>query len=165
MSFSYKTAAGKTGKRYVSPYGIIHHFGKSYLIAEENKEILVFSILNIKNIKLTEQIFQKPDDFLLNKYACQNAIGIFHGDEEDVVLLFAKEATPFVENYCFHPNQKMRKNKDGSVVLTMKTGGLRELCYFLIGWEDLVQILAPERLKQTMRDVLNNAAKQLTDKN
>ena len=162
VTFSYTTAAGKTGKHCVSPFGVIHHFGKSYLIAEENKEILSFNILNIKKIKLTEQIFQKPDDFSLNAYARQNAVGIFHGDEEEVVLLFAKEAASFVENYSFHPTQKMKKNKDGSVVLTMKTGGLRELCYFLVGWEDSVRILAPERLKQTMRDVLNNAEIQMS---
>ena len=55
----------------------------------------------------------------------------------------------------------MKKNKDGSVVLTMKTGGLRELCYFLVGWEDSVIMLASDRLKQIMRDILNNAEKQL----
>lgn len=164
VSFLYTTSTGKTGKRCVFPYGVIHHFGKSYLIAEENKEILTFNVLNIKDIKLTERIFQKPVDFSLKNYARQNAVGIFHGDEEEVVLLFAKETASFVENYRFHPNQKMKRNKDGSVTLTMKTGGLRELCYFLIGWEDSIQILAPERLKQTMRDVLNKALKQIKRK-
>ena len=164
VSFGYTTAAGKTGERSVSPFGVVHHFGKSYLIAEENGEILTFNILNVKDVKLTEQIFQKPADFSLNDYARQNAVGVFKGDEEEVSLLFTKEAAPFAENYSFHPNQKMKKNKDGSVVLTMKTGGLRELCYFLVGWEDCVRILFPERLKQTMRDVLNKAGKQLTDK-
>ncbi len=161
MSFSYITATGKTGKRCVSPYGVIHHFGKSYLIAEENGEILTFNILNIRDAKPLEQTFHKPVDFSLKEYACQNAIGIFHGDEENIVLLFTKEAASFIENYSFHPTQKMKKNKDGSVTLSMRTGGLRELCYFLVAWEDSVQIIAPELLKQTMREVLNNATKRL----
>ena len=161
MSFSYITATGKTGKRCVSPYGVIHHFGKSYLIAEENGEILTFNILNIRDAKPLEQTFHKPVDFSLKEYACQNAIGIFHGDEENIVLLFTKEAASFIENYSFHPTQKMKKNKDGSVTLSMRTGGLRELCYFLVAWEDSVQIIAPELLKQTMREVLNNATKLL----
>lgn len=161
MSFSYITATGKTGKRCVSPYGVIHHFGKSYLIAEENGEILTFNILNIRDTKPLEQTFHKPVDFSLKEYACQNAIGIFHGDEENIVLLFTKEAASFIENYSFHPTQKMKKNKDGSVTLSMRTGGLRELCYFLVAWEDSVQIIAPELLKQTMREVLNNATKRL----
>ena len=161
MSFSYITATGKTGKRCVSPYGVIHHFGKSYLIAEENGEILTFNILNIRDAKPLEQTFHKPVDFSLKEYACQNAIGIFHGDEENIVLLFTKEAASFIENYSFHPTQKMKKNKDGSITLSMRTGGLRELCYFLVAWEDSVQIIAPELLKQTMREVLNNATKRL----
>lgn len=161
MSFSYITATGKTGKRCVSPYGVIHHFGKSYLIAEENGEILTFNILNIRDAKPLEQTFHKPVDFSLKEYAGQNAIGIFHGDEENIVLLFTKEAASFIENYSFHPTQKMKKNKDGSVTLSMRTGGLRELCYFLVAWEDSVQIIAPELLKQTMREVLNNATKRL----
>ena len=161
MSFSYITATGKTGKRCVSPYGVIHHFGKSYLIAEENGEILTFNILNIRDAKPLEQTFHKPVDFSLKEYACQNAIGIFHGDEENIVLLFTKEAASFIENYSFHPNQKIKRNKDGSIMLSMRTGGLRELCYFLVAWEDSVQIIAPERLKQTMREVLNNATKRL----
>ena len=161
MSFSYTTSVGKVAERCVSPYGIIHHFGKSYLIAEENEEILTFNILNIRDTKSTKQTFQKHADFSLKEYACQNAVGIFHGDEENIVLLFAKEAASFIENYSFHPTQKMKKNKDGSMTLSMRTGGLRELCYFLVAWEDSVQIIAPERLKQTMRDVLNKATKQL----
>jgi predicted DNA-binding transcriptional regulator YafY len=43
---------------------------------------------------------------------------------------------------------------DGSVVVTFRASGMRELAWHLFTWRDEVEILAPARLKQVMLEEL-----------
>jgi predicted DNA-binding transcriptional regulator YafY len=54
----------------------------------------------------------------------------------------------------FHPTQTLTREPDGSVLVRFRAGGMRELAWHLFTWRDQIQILAPERLKETMREEL-----------
>lgn len=51
----------------------------------------------------------------------------------------------------------MKQNKDGSVTVTMYTGGKKEICWHLFKWVKNVKIIAPKVLIDTYKELLNEA--------
>ena len=43
---------------------------------------------------------------------------------------------------------------DGSVTISFESSGMLELAWHLITWRDTIEVLAPEALKQILRDEL-----------
>lgn len=58
----------------------------------------------------------------------------------------------------FHPTQTVTPNPDGTVKVCFRSGGMRELAWHLFTWRDNVKIVAPERLREVMREELRLAA-------
>jgi predicted DNA-binding transcriptional regulator YafY len=54
-----------------------------------------------------------------------------------------------VDNW--YPEQKIRKNKDGSILFTAKVGNLEEVSRWVLASADCVEILEPAELKDLVR--------------
>jgi predicted DNA-binding transcriptional regulator YafY len=68
----------------------------------------------------------------------------------DVVWRFTPEAAPDARLYLFHPTQVMTDEPDGSLNVSFRAGGLREMCWHLFRWGDQVEILSPPELRAAM---------------
>ena len=136
----------------LNPYGILYS-DRAYLIAYNTKAkaIWTFRISKIKEITLTDNYFEKEDDFDLKEY-CARSVGVFQGEIFDVLLQFNKEAVEDVKDYFFHPTQVGKLEKDGSYTLSLKASGEYEIITELLKWRDSVKILAPESLKEAYKN-------------
>ena len=136
----------------LNPYGILYS-DRAYLIAYNTKAkaIWTFRISKIKEITLTDNYFEKEDDFDLKEY-CARSFGVFQGEIFDVLLQFNKEAVEDVKDYFFHPTQVGKLEKDGSYTLSLKASGEYEIIKELLKWRDSVKILAPESLKEAYKN-------------
>ena len=136
----------------LNPYGILYS-DRAYLIAYNTKAkaIWTFRISKIKEITLTDNYFEKEDDFDLKEY-CARSCGVFQGEIFDVLLQFNKEAVEDVKDYFFHPTQVGKLEKDGSYTLSLKASGEYEIITELLKWRDSVKILAPESLKEAYKN-------------
>jgi len=132
----------------LNPYGILYS-EKSYLVAynEWAKEIWTYRISKINNIKLTDNYFDKDEDFKIQDYASKS-FGVYQGEIYDVVLQFNKEAAPDAMEYFFHPTQKGKLNDDGTYTLTLKASGEFEIITELLKWRNCVKIFSPQSLKE-----------------
>lgn len=131
----------------LNPYGILYS-DRAYLIAynEWTKEIWTYRISKIKKIELTENYFDKAEKFDIRTYASRS-FGIYQGEVFDVILQFNKEAATYAKEYFFHPTQRCKYNKDGSLTLTFKASGEYEIITELLKWRNGVKIIAPQSLK------------------
>ena len=111
----------------LNPYGILYS-DRAYLIAYNIKAnaIWIFRISKIKEITLTDNYFEKEDDFNLKEY-CARSFGVFQGEIFDVRLQFNKDAVEDVKDYFFHPTQVGKLEKDGSYTLSLKASGEYEI--------------------------------------
>ena len=136
----------------LNPYGILYS-DRAYLIAYNTKAkaIWTFRISKIKEITLTDNYFEKEDDFDLKEY-CARSFGVFQGEIFDVLLQFNKEAVEDVKDYFFHPTQVGKLEKDGSYTLSLIASGEYEIITELLKWRDSVKILAPESLKEAYKN-------------
>ncbi|MDZ4054396.1 MAG: WYL domain-containing protein, partial [Phenylobacterium sp.] len=57
----------------------------------------------------------------------------------------------------FHSTQEITPQPDGSVLISFRASGMRELAWHLFSWGDKVEILGPERLKTMMAEQLRLA--------
>ena len=141
----------------LNPYGILHS-DRAYLIAynDYSQAIRTYRISRIKDIKLTDNYFDKDDNFCVEEY-CARSFGVYQGEVFDVVLQFDKDCAQDVQEYFFHPTQKGKLNKDGTYTLSLKASGEFEIITEILKWRNSVKILAPQSLK----DAYNNEIKKM----
>jgi len=76
-----------------------------------------------------------------------------------VALRIAPDRAEDALRWRFHPNQAVVQEEDGSVLVTFRASGLRELAWHLFTWSDAVEILSPPGLREMMVQELRTALK------
>ena len=147
-------------KRTLEPLGLIYG-EKIYLVAREKnkgKEIYNYLLNKFEKMEVTDKTFEKGN-FDLQKYTNQS-FGVYHGEIMNVKLSFNKEVASEVLNYNFHPTQKTRPERDGSVTVEFRASGDREILWHIFKWGKNCTLLAPKKLKNEykkyLKEVLEN---------
>ncbi len=140
--------------RKVVPYGLL--FGsRAYLVARaaHRDEPVLFRLDAIHDPKLLDEPGAPPADFDLRAYA-ERSFGVFQEAPEEVVLRFAPSAAPDARAFLFHPTQRLTDEPGGSLVVRFRAGGFLEMAHHLMTWGPDVTILAPQALKDLMRELV-----------
>lgn len=144
----------KRGYQTVHPYGFL--YGKRhYLVAwselDRAKDFRSFALSNIERVELLAQTFARKRGFSIGKYA-ENSFGVFQEGPVEVVWKFTPKAAQDAGEFLFHPNQKTERQKDGSLIVRFRAGGLLEMSWHLFTWGDEVEIVKPKRLASMLRE-------------
>ncbi len=121
-----------------------------YLIARPVGEDLprTYRVARFKSLRTLETLAQVPEQFDLKEYF-GNAWAVYRGKQSyDVEILFSGEAAVTVTEGTWHHTQKIRKNKDGSIVMTFKVDGLNEIVSWILGWGSNAKVIQPEQLRE-----------------
>lgn len=139
----------------LGPLAMLLGEGRQYLVAFSDyaQDVRLFALAGFERIELTEDVFERPEDFKLGHWM-QRSFGIWQEEVYDVVWRFTPEAAADARLYRFHPTQLMTDDPDGSLTVSFRAGGLREMCWHLFRWGDQVEILAPEALRVAMKDLV-----------
>ena len=65
VAFSYQNHAGETSRREVSPYGVLHHDGRWYVVGHchTRDSVRIFRLDRIREPSVLEQSFVRPEGF------------------------------------------------------------------------------------------------------
>jgi predicted DNA-binding transcriptional regulator YafY len=121
-----------------------------YLIAQSADEQTprTYRVARFKTLRMLEANARVPDDFDLTKYF-GNAWAVYRGDTSyDVEITFTPEVATTVTEVVWHPTQKVRKPKDGSVILNFKVDGLNEIIRWVLGWGSHAKVIQPTELRE-----------------
>ncbi len=163
LKFShYNVLDDKTETRTLNPYGITL-LGQRWVVvgfAIEHKELRHYAIENMSNIKLLEQQFKPDKQFDLAKYY-ENVFGVWHYNKIfDVKIQFEKSVAHIIQNRKWHTNQKVKLQKDGSVIMEATVTSLHEIASWIMPWGKLANVIEPEVLKEKIfilcREILTN---------
>jgi predicted DNA-binding transcriptional regulator YafY len=108
-----------------------------------------------------EQMFTRKRGFVIKKYA-ENSFGVFQEKPVDVVWRFTPKAAPDVSEFLFHPHQVIEPQKDGSLVVRFRAGGLLEMSWHLFTWGSEVEVIKPKRLVSMLRQQCRNRREVFT---
>jgi len=154
LRFTYDGGSTPGARREVTPYGLM--FGRAnYLVAAEGAgdEPRNWRLGRMRDVEVLERMAAPPADFDLQAYA-NRSFGIYQETVDEVVLRILPESAEEALSWQFHPTQAVDPQPDGSVRVTFRASGLRELAWHLFTWRDQVEILAPARLREVMLEEL-----------
>ena len=69
-------------------------------------------------------------------------------------LLFASEVATYIRERVWHPGQRMRPRRDGSLELHLHTSSRKELTRWILSWMPHVRVIAPRQLRDRVRQGL-----------
>lgn len=143
----------------LGPMAFLLGEGRQYLVAwsEWAGEPRMFSLLGFERITLTNEPFERPQDFDLKAWQSRS-FGLWHEDLHEIEWRFSPEAAPEARNFLFHSGQVLRSEPDGSLVVRFRASGLREMCWHLFRWGDQVEIIGPPELRDLYLELIEQAA-------
>ena len=158
-------AAEKPMERVIEPYYIEPaSFGHaSYVIGycHLKKAIRTFKVERIESANLTDETYTIPSDFDANKYMA-SSWGIVVKDEIKTIKLkiVDPEIIRIMTETIWHPSQILKKQKDGSTIMTLMINGTYEFYSWVLGWGEKIEVLDPPEIREkiietveAMRDV------------
>jgi len=74
----------------------------------------------------------------------------------DVKLKFSPKVASNVTEVHWHSTQSVTHNKDGSATIEFRVDGLGEIAWWILGYGDQVQIIAPRQLRRHICDIASN---------
>lgn len=155
-------------ERIVSPYGILYG-KKHYLVAwckgtgeEPNDGVRKFLLSNIIDIQITNEYFEQSTNFNLQEYS-QQSFGVFTDDPMNVKWKFSPDVADDLNHHIFHPQETRETLDDGSILVSFTAGGKNEMCWYLFTWENYVEILEPQELKDHYNQMLKRTIKTNQD--
>jgi len=140
-------------KRLINPYGLIYRVSTWYLVAycHWRKEILMFRIDRIKELKETSKNFEIPSSFSLEEYM-GDAWQVVRGKSQFVRLRFSSSIAERILENKWHRSQILEVLKDGSVIMTIQVGGLSEVISWILGFGKEVEVLEPKELREMVAE-------------
>ncbi len=145
--------------RILCPYGLLYG-GRGWLVAhvDELPDMRLWRLDRIISVDLLDRSFSRRIGFSLEAYASQS-FGVFQEEAIDAVLRFEPGAADDAAGWSFHPSQQSKRETDGSLTVTLRAGGLQEMCWHLFTWGTAVSIAGPKALRATMARMVREIAR------
>ncbi len=143
----------------VDPYGLVLYQYGLYVVghSHQTNEIRIFAVERIQTIEVTEEMFEIPKNFSLEE-RFDRGFGLIDGERQDVKIWISPEWAYYVKERTWHPTQKLQTQRDGSVILTMRCGGIDELTAWVLSLGPGAKVLSPQSLIDQVSSQLTAAA-------
>lgn len=149
---------GRQSTRRVQPYGVLYG-NRAFLVGKTDSDgdVRLWRLANVSGARSSMEKFERDPAFDLQEYA-KRSFGTFQEKPVDVVLRFNADAARDAAAFLFHPGQTVTGNEDGSVTVRFKAGGIEEMCWHLVTWEDGVTVEKPARLRRRLVKMCSSLA-------
>jgi predicted DNA-binding transcriptional regulator YafY len=144
----------------LNPYHLLYNDRAWYVLGYSslNKSVRIFKLNRIRKLKITEQCFLGGESFDLSDYFGKAWSMVPEGRIYNVKLRFLPKVAKSVTEVQWHSTQEVTRNSDGSAIVEFRVDGLGEITWWILGYGDQVQVLAPKTLRKR---VLERAKKMI----
>ncbi|MCG3180314.1 MAG: hypothetical protein BIFFINMI_02673 [Phycisphaerae bacterium] len=139
----------------LSPYRLFYFQRAWYVIGHSSlhKTVRTFKLGRIRRLTPLGRLYVPDPDFSVEKHL-GNAWGMIpEGHEYAVRLRFSPMVASNVAEVVWHRTQKVEFARDGSAEFTATVDGLSEISWWILGYGDQVEVLAPAALRKRVRDM------------
>lgn len=146
---------GGTIKTILSPHHLMFKSRAWYIVGKSSlhNEIRTFKLSRIDSIKVLSQFFPRKRTFDIEDYLSSAWSMIPEGKLYHVKLKFTPKVARNVSEVQWHKSQKMRFEDDGSLVAEFRVDGISEIGWWVLGYGDQVEVLAPKALRKRIAAV------------
>ena len=132
-----------------------HVLGRSSL----DNNIRTFELNRIRELEITDKCFLVDNDFDVSEYLGWAWSVVPEGRIYHVKLHFLPKVANNIADVKWHRTQKVTFNSDGSAIVEFRVDGLNEITWWILGYGDQVQVLAPKALRKRVLEVAENMIK------
>lgn len=161
VNLTYKNPdANKVSVYLVDPYALVLYEQGLYVAGYSHRSHAerLFAVDRIQKISLTEERFEIPVSYSsAARYA--NQFGLIEELPQEVRVWFSEDVAHLMLERQWHPSQRIKKLKNGSVEVTLYAGGLDEIAYWVLSWGKEAKVLSPPKLVKIMAGQLSKSLK------
>jgi len=110
-------------------------------------------------LRATGESFRIPSDFSFQDYT-KDSFGVIHDRKVRVVVKYDKEVAGYIKERIWHPSQKIKQNRDGSITTTYNVAGTKEIKYWILSCGQHAEVLEPKTLRDKIKKDLSLALKR-----
>ncbi len=146
----------------LSPYHLMYNDRAWYVLGKSglHKRICTFKLNHIEELNILDKCFIEDEKFDVHEYLGRAWSMAPEGKLYNVKLRFLPEVAHSVAEVQWHSTQTLTFEDDGSAIVEFRVDGLNEITWWLLGYGDKVQILAPEILQRKIIKIAQNSVKQ-----
>jgi len=152
---------GKVIDLDLSPYHLLYNQRAWYVLGRSSlhKGIRTFKLNRIKELKILDKCFIDGGDFDLANHLGRAWSMIPEGRIYNIKLRFLPRVAENVAEVQWHSTQTVTRNSDGSATIEFRVDGLGEITWWVLGYGDHVQVLAPKALRNKVIETAKNMIK------
>jgi predicted DNA-binding transcriptional regulator YafY len=154
LNIKYQRFGSSTSRDItIKPYHLASIQGEWYLFAgsDDFGGWRQYSMGRIIKTEVTDNSFTVPESFNADEIVNSSFGRSRVGKPVTVRLLFSSEVKDWILEREWHPAQKIKQRKDGSVELSFPAHGLYEVQRWVLSWGAKVLVLGPEKLSGAVR--------------
>jgi len=143
------------------PYHLLYNNRAWYVLGHSSlhKSVHTFKLNRIRELKTTEKCFVDSENFDVYDYLGRAWSMIPEGRIYNIKLRFLPKVANNVAEVQWHSTQKVVSNSDGSATVEFRVDGLGEITWWILGYGDQVQVIAPKALRKKVLEVAKNMVK------
>jgi len=143
------------------PYHLLYNNRAWYVLGRSSlhKSVRTFKLNRIRELTTTERCFVDGKNFDVYDYLGRAWSMIPEGRIHNIKLRFLPKVANNVAEVQWHSTQKVVRNSDGSATIEFRVDGIGEITWWILGYGDQVQVLAPKALRKKVLEVAKNMVK------
>ncbi len=143
------------------PYHLLYNNRAWYVLGRSSlhESVRTFKLNRIRELTTTEKCFVDGDNFDVYDYLGRAWSMIPEGKIYNIKLRFLPKVANNVAEVQWHSTQKVIRNSDGSATVEFRVDGIGEITWWILGYGDQVQVLAPKALRKKVLEVAKNMVK------
>jgi len=140
------------------PYHLLYNNRAWYVLGRSSlhKSVRTFKLNRIRELTTIQRCFVDGDNFDVYDYLGRAWSMIPEGRIYNIKLRFLPKVANNVAEVHWHSSQKVVRNSDGSATIEFRVDGLGEITWWILGYGDQVQVLAPKELRKKVLEVAKN---------
>ena len=108
-----------------------------------------FKTERIEAAELTDESYTIPADFDANEFFGSSWGIVVEGEVKTVRLRIREpEIMRIMDETTWHPSQVLEKQKDGSMIMTLRVTDTVDLFSWIMGWGEKIEVLEPSELRE-----------------
>ncbi len=157
---SYEAINSGEAKTYrIHPLALFEHEGGVYLfvVVPYYGTVRILALERIRSIELTEDGFEPPADFD-PEARLADPFGIILNDQFTARVRFGEGQAAYIREREWPSGARIDEEEDGSIVLSVETGGAYELKRWVMSFGSEAELLEPAELRAEIAEELSAAA-------
>lgn len=148
----------KNIKLALSPYHLLYNRRAWYVLGYSSihKSIRTFKLNRIKQLEISAKCYIDGDKFDPQEYFGRAWSMIPEGRLYNIKLRFLPKVVHNVTEVKWHGTQQTTWQEDGSAIVEFRVDGISEISWWIMGYGDQVQVLAPAVLRKRIIKMAQN---------